>query len=185
MSFLRVVIMHVWWYKFRSNILYMFHPIHMVPYNFFHHLFCFQTFVHIITSHFVPQFNSWPSSQECLLRCFLSLLLSWFITTRFIAVHKRWFRKIILNCISGLVLLRGYLQYILGYRSLYREWPRAGRPRFRSSTPGRGKIFLLSTFGPVLLHTQPPTQLKLGAVSPRIKRLGLEAHRSPPTSSKA
>jgi hypothetical protein len=38
-----------------------------------------------------------------------------------------------------------------GYRSRYTEWLRAGRPRGRSSNPGRGKNFLFSmSYRPVL-----------------------------------
>jgi hypothetical protein len=35
----------------------------------------------------------------------------------------------------------------------------------------------------VHLHTQPPIQWALGALSPRVKRLGREADHSPPTSA--
>jgi hypothetical protein len=46
-----------------------------------------------------------------------------------------------------------------GQLSRYRGWLRAGRPRGRSSCPGRGKIFLLSTsFRPILGLTQSPIQ---------------------------
>jgi hypothetical protein len=68
-----------------------------------------------------------------------------------------------------------------GYpHSRYSDWLRAGRPRGRSSSPGRGKIFLFSTLSrPVLGPTQPLIQWVLGALSPGVKRPGCEANHSP------
>jgi hypothetical protein len=72
---------------------------------------------------------------------------------------------------------------ILLQKLLLSDRLRAGRPRGRSSSPGRGKIFLLSTSSrPVLGPTQPPIQLVPGALSPGVKRPGCEADHSPPTS---
>jgi hypothetical protein len=66
----------------------------------------------------------------------------------------------------------------------YSDWLRPGRPRGRSSSPGRVKIFLFSTASrPVLGPTQPPIQWVPGAVPPGVKRQGREADRSPPTSA--
>jgi hypothetical protein len=55
----------------------------------------------------------------------------------------------------------------------YINWLRTGRPRGRSSSPGRGKIFLLSTSTrPVLGPTQPPIEWVPGALSPGCKAAG-------------
>jgi hypothetical protein len=52
-----------------------------------------------------------------------------------------------------------------------------------SSSPSRGKIFLLSTLSrPVLGPTKPPIQCVTGALSPGVKRPGREADHSPQTS---
>jgi hypothetical protein len=69
------------------------------------------------------------------------------------------------------------------YRSRYSDWLRAGRPRGRSSSPGRVKNFLFSTSSrPVLWPIQPPIQWVPGALSPEVKRPGREVVHSPPTS---
>jgi hypothetical protein len=61
---------------------------------------------------------------------------------------------------------------------------RAGRPRGRSSSPGRVKNFLFSTsFRPALGPTQPPIQRVPEALSPRVKRPGREADHSPPVGA--
>jgi hypothetical protein len=70
------------------------------------------------------------------------------------------------------------------YRAGYSDWQRAGRPRDRSSSPGRVKKFQFSissklTLGP----TQPLIQFVRRALSPGTKRLGREADHSPPTSA--
>jgi hypothetical protein len=71
-----------------------------------------------------------------------------------------------------------------GYRSLYSAWLRAGRPRGRSSSRGRGKILLLFvSSSPVLGPTQSPIQWVTGARSPAVKRPGREADHSPPTNA--
>jgi hypothetical protein len=58
-------------------------------------------------------------------------------------------------------------------------------PRCRSSSPGRGKIFLFSSLSrQVLGSTQPPIQWVLGALSPRVKRPGRETDHLPPISAK-
>jgi hypothetical protein len=65
------------------------------------------------------------------------------------------------------------------YRSRYSDWLRAGRPNGKSSRPGRGKTFLLSTSSrPVLGPTQLPIQWV-----PEVKRLGRESNHSPPSSA--
>jgi hypothetical protein len=70
------------------------------------------------------------------------------------------------------------------YRIRYSAWLRAGRPRGRSSSPGKVKNFLLSTLSrPTLVFTQPPIQWVPGALSSRVKRPGRESDHSPPTSA--
>jgi hypothetical protein len=60
----------------------------------------------------------------------------------------------------------------------------AGRPRSRSSSPGRVKNFLFSTSSRSALgSTQPLIQLVPGALSPWVKRQGHEAFKSPPASA--
>jgi hypothetical protein len=69
-------------------------------------------------------------------------------------------------------------------RSRYRDWLRAGRPRGRSSSPGRVKNFRFSMSSrPALGSTQPHLQRVPGALSPGIKRPEREADHSPPTSA--
>jgi hypothetical protein len=59
-----------------------------------------------------------------------------------------------------------------------------GRPRVRSSSPGKVKNFLFfKSSRPALRSTQPPIQWVPGALSPGIKRPGREAVHSPPTSA--
>jgi hypothetical protein len=54
----------------------------------------------------------------------------------------------------------------------------------RSSSPGRGKIFLFfSSSIPVLEPTQPPIQWVLEALPPGVKQSGREADHSPPSSA--
>jgi hypothetical protein len=58
--------------------------------------------------------------------------------------------------------------YILLCR--YSAWLRAGRPKGRSSSPSRGKVFFLSTTSrPVLGPTQPPIQWVPGALFTGVK----------------
>jgi hypothetical protein len=64
-----------------------------------------------------------------------------------------------------------------GTRSRYSGWLQTGRPRGRSSSPGRVKNFLFSTsFRPAREPTQPPSQWV-----PAVKRQGREPDHSPPT----
>jgi hypothetical protein len=73
----------------------------------------------------------------------------------------------------------------LEWRRRYSEWLRTGRPRDRSSSPGRVKNFLFSKSSrPALGSTQPPIQWVPGALSPEVKRPGREADHSPPSSAK-
>jgi hypothetical protein len=81
-----------------------------------------------------------------------------------------------------------------GWRNLHSEelhnsssdWLRAGRPRGRSSSPGRVKNFLFSTSArPPLGSTQPPIQWVLGALSSGVKRPAREADHSPPASAES
>jgi hypothetical protein len=68
--------------------------------------------------------------------------------------------------------------------SKYSDWLRAGRPRGRSSSPGRVKNFLFSTSSkPALESTQPRVQWVQEAISPGVKRPGREDDHSPPTSA--
>jgi hypothetical protein len=60
----------------------------------------------------------------------------------------------------------------------------AGRPRGRSSSPGRVKNFLFSTSSrPVLGSTQPPIQSVPRDLSPEVKRPRREADHSRPASA--
>jgi hypothetical protein len=71
-----------------------------------------------------------------------------------------------------------------GELSRYCDWLRAGRPRGRSSSPGRVKNFLFFTSSrPALRSTKPPIHRVPEALSPGVKRLGREAHHSPPTTA--
>jgi hypothetical protein len=64
-------------------------------------------------------------------------------------------------------------------RSRYSDWLRAGRPRGRSSNPGRSKNFLFSTSSrPALGPTQTPIQWVPGVLSPGLKRQRREADSS-------
>jgi hypothetical protein len=57
-----------------------------------------------------------------------------------------------------------------GYCNRYSDWLRAGRPRGRSSSPGRVNNFLFSVSRPALGSTQPSIQRVTGALSPGVKR---------------
>jgi hypothetical protein len=60
-----------------------------------------------------------------------------------------------------------------------------GRPRDRSSSPGRVENFLFSASSrPALGPTQPPSQWVPGALSPGVKWSGCEADHSAKTSAK-
>jgi hypothetical protein len=66
----------------------------------------------------------------------------------------------------------------------YSDWLRAGRPRGRGSSPGRGKNFLFSTLSrPALGSTQLPIHWVPGALSSGVKRPGREADHSSPASA--
>jgi hypothetical protein len=72
----------------------------------------------------------------------------------------------------------------LSQRSRDSDWLRAGRQKGRSSSPGRGEIFLFPVSSrPVLGPTQPPILWVTGAFSPQVKRPGREADYSLPTSA--
>jgi hypothetical protein len=80
--------------------------------------------------------------------------------------------------LSNIIFMRLYEAY---KRS---DCLRAGRPRSRSSSPGRVKNFLFSTSSrPALGPTQPPIQWVPGHLSPGVKGPGREADYSPPTSA--
>jgi hypothetical protein len=77
-----------------------------------------------------------------------------------------------------------FVKYSRMRRNQYSYWLQAGRPRGRSLSPVRGKIFFFSTsLRPILGLTHPPIQLVPGALSPRVKRPRSESNRSPPTSA--
>jgi hypothetical protein len=70
--------------------------------------------------------------------------------------------------------------YEPGECSQYSDWLRTGRPRGRSTCPGRVKNFLFSTSSRLALgSTQPAIQWVPGALSPGVKRPGREADHSP------
>jgi hypothetical protein len=58
-------------------------------------------------------------------------------------------------------------------RSRYSDWLRAGRPRVRSSSPGRVKNFhFFMSSRPALGFTQPPIQWERGGLFPGGKAAG-------------
>jgi hypothetical protein len=70
------------------------------------------------------------------------------------------------------------------YLVAHAELLRAGRPRGRSSSPGRVKNFIFSTLSrPALGSTQAHIQWVTEALSPGVKRPGHEADYSPPTTA--
>jgi hypothetical protein len=79
-------------------------------------------------------------------------------------------------------------RYDMNFRSLHENvyrlptgWTAEG---VRSLSPGRGRVFLLSTSSrPVLEPTQRPIQWVAGALSPGAKRPGREADHTPPTTA--
>jgi hypothetical protein len=72
--------------------------------------------------------------------------------------------------------------YFDTYYSRYRDWLRAGRPRGRSSSPGRVNNFYFSMSSRLSLgSTQPPMQCVPWALSPGVKRPWREAKHSPAT----
>jgi hypothetical protein len=107
-----------------------------------------------------------PERQKCFLSWTYSISLLYFSM-----VSKQFHWLINLICL--------YFKKSKVQCSRHSDWLRAGRPRGRSSSLGRCKIFLLSTSPrPVLGPTQTPIQSVLGALSPEVKRPG------PLTSSK-
>jgi hypothetical protein len=58
------------------------------------------------------------------------------------------------------------------------DWLLDGRPKCRSSSPGRVKNFYFS-----MSSTQPPIQRVPGELSQVVKRLGREGDHSPPVSA--
>jgi hypothetical protein len=85
---------------------------------------------------------------------------------------------------GGSTILRNVIKSLLYQPSRYSDRLRAGRPRGRSSSPGRIKLFLLSTsYRLVLEPTHPPIQWGQGALSSGLKRPGREADHSSPTSA--
>jgi hypothetical protein len=83
---------------------------------------------------------------------------------------------------TQLVSLRIGSRKEVGYRSVYRDWLRAGRPRGRSSSPVGARIFSMLS-RPALRPTHRPIQWVPGALSPGVERLGREADHSPPASA--
>jgi hypothetical protein len=78
-------------------------------------------------------------------------------------------------------MLLGTLTYVA---QSYSDWLWAGRPRGRSLSPSRGKIFLLSTMSrPVLEPIQSPMQWVQAAFSQGMKRPEREADYSPSSSA--
>jgi hypothetical protein len=90
---------------------------------------------------------------------------------------SKWSPSFLFCCLSSLVRLAHS-------SNMWRNWLRAGRPRGRSSSPGRVKNFLFSTSSRRALRpTQPAIEWVPEALSPAIKRSGREADHSPPTSA--
>jgi hypothetical protein len=77
-----------------------------------------------------------------------------------------------------LCLIYFYTSYIFytepGYRSRYSDWLGTGRPRGRSSGPGRVKnVLFFKSSRPALGPTQPPIQWVPRAHSPGVKEAGV------------
>jgi hypothetical protein len=108
--------------------------------------------------------------------CIITTMRTWNQTRRFMTFFKK-------TC-HGLRPLPEesdtYLHSIeAGSCSRCSDWLRAGRPRGRTSSPYRDKIFLLFTSSTQFLGpTQPPIQWVPGALPPGVKRPGREAKRS-------
>jgi hypothetical protein len=78
-----------------------------------------------------------------------------------------------------------FVKYSRKRRNRYSDWLQAGRPRGRSLSPDRGKIFLFSTLlKPILGPVHSPIQLVPGAIYPWVKRPGNESNHPPLTSAK-
>jgi hypothetical protein len=72
-----------------------------------------------------------------------------------------------------------------GERSRYSDWLQAGRPRGRSSSPGKVKHFLFSMSSKLILGpTQPPIQWVPVVLSPGVKGSERKIDNSPPSSAK-
>jgi hypothetical protein len=110
--------------------------------------------------------------------------IQWFIAMIIIACH--WFQlwaRLIQSPPFNHIIFRFILISSI-YGSWDSDWLRAGRLKGWSSSPDRGKIFLLSTSSrPVLGPTQPPIQWVPRYLSLAVKQLGGEADHSPPTSA--
>jgi hypothetical protein len=94
------------------------------------------------------------------------------------------------RCSSSKQRCRTKLKFVLesshrqAFQSRDGDWLRAGRPRGRSSSPARVKIFLFSTSSrPALRPIQLPIQWVPVAVSPGVKRPGSQSDHSPPASA--
>jgi hypothetical protein len=82
----------------------------------------------------------------------------------------------------GGIVRSDYYSPLLALDSQYSNWLRAGRPRSRSSSPGKVKSFLHVVQTGSGVH--PASYLMgTGGSSPRVKQLGREADDSPPTSA--
>jgi hypothetical protein len=120
----------------------------------------------------------WKESLRCRWSCHLPLYSSdAFVIYEFVHISST---KHISECWHQLNIL--YILWLMsdpGDRSRYSDWLWAGRPRGQSSSPGSVKNISFSTSSrPALGPTQRPIQWVL-----RVKRPGLEADHSLPTSS--
>jgi hypothetical protein len=110
--------------------------------------------------------KKWVTVQRCCLYCNLSIHLSIYGST--------------VLCWS-----LAAFQFLNPLYNRYSDWLRAGRPRGRSSSPGRVKNVLFSKSSRLALgSTQPPIQWVSGLFPPRVKRPGHAVDHSPPASAK-
>jgi hypothetical protein len=85
---------------------------------------------------------------------------------------------------TGKHLFRILILHYLSSGSRDSDSLRVGRPKSRSSSPGRFKNFLFfMSSRPPLGSTQPPIKWVPGSLPPRVKRPGRSANHSPPASA--
>jgi hypothetical protein len=97
--------------------------------------------------------------------------------------YAQWRNSYIFVHLGIILILVRVFGYVPGWRNRYSDWLWAGRPRGRSSSPGRVKIVTSPTVQTGSgVHSTSYT-MGTGGSFPGVKRTGHEAHRSPPTSA--